>query len=450
MKNIVAYVRVSHEEQVKYGFSLDAQKDALQEWADENGYKISEWYIDEGVSARKKIKNRPEMQRLLNDVERGGIDLIVFIKLDRFFRSVAEYYAAQEILERNRTYWKAIQEDYDTTTTDGRFRVNIMLSIAEQEADRTSDRIKFTNAHKIRKKQPISGSQPFGYTIGVNEDGEKRVIIDENAAEDVRAIFSHFLQYNSISGVTKYILDARGIKIKYNSMKKILKNPYYYGHYNGVDDYCPAYITKGTFDKIQIILKNKNLKTPQTRRVYLFSGLMSCPECGNNLVGQFLRKNGAGEDYLVYRCQNNRRQKHCGFKKCVLEHKLEKWLLDSIRPELEKYIAEVEIDAPAAAPVADRAEVVAEMDRLNYLFQKNRIKLDAYEKQYEELENKLAEIDTAEPVKMDVSALREFLKSDILDLYGEISRHDKRAAWRSIIDKIAIDENGNYSVNFLR
>lgn len=59
MKNIVAYVRVSHEEQVKYGFSLDAQKEALKEWADNNGVMISHWYIDEGVSARKKVKNRP-------------------------------------------------------------------------------------------------------------------------------------------------------------------------------------------------------------------------------------------------------------------------------------------------------------------------------------------------------------------------------------------------------
>lgn len=68
MKNIVCYVRVSHEEQAKFGYSLDAQNDALQKWADDNNYNIVGWYIDEGISARKKVKNRPALQRLLNDI----------------------------------------------------------------------------------------------------------------------------------------------------------------------------------------------------------------------------------------------------------------------------------------------------------------------------------------------------------------------------------------------
>lgn len=57
MKNIVAYVRVSHEEQVKYGFSLDAQKEALKEWADNNGVTISHWYIDRFCKQFVNMKN---------------------------------------------------------------------------------------------------------------------------------------------------------------------------------------------------------------------------------------------------------------------------------------------------------------------------------------------------------------------------------------------------------
>ena len=449
MKNIVAYVRVSHEEQVKYGFSLDAQKDALQEWADENGYKISGWYIDEGVSARKKIKNRPQMQRLLNDVGKGGIDLIVFIKLDRFFRSVAEYYAAQEILERNRTYWKAIQEDYDTTTTDGRFRVNIMLSIAEQEADRTSDRIKFTNAHKIRKKQPVTGHQPFGYTIGTNDDGEKRVIIDESAVEIVRDIFAHFLRYQSVSGVSNHIHKKHGVKIWYQSMRNVLENTKYFGEFRGIADYCPAYIDRETYDKIQAILKTKNTRTRKTNRVYLFSGLLRCPACNFALAGNFVKRRN-GNEYFVYRCNNAHRNKMCDNKYSISETKLETWLLSSIRPEIEKYITEIEINSPAVVPVGDREELVAEMDRLNYMFQKNRIKIDDYEKQYTELENRLDELDNAAPRAVDLSAVRAFLQSDVLELYNVVPREDKRAAWRSIIDKIVIDKNGDHAVYFLR
>lgn len=56
---VACLVRVSTEEQAKYGFSVEAQKDALDRWAQQNGVLVAGWYIDEGVSARKKVKNRP-------------------------------------------------------------------------------------------------------------------------------------------------------------------------------------------------------------------------------------------------------------------------------------------------------------------------------------------------------------------------------------------------------
>lgn len=449
MKNIVCYVRVSHEEQAKFGYSLDAQKDALQKWADDNNCKIVGWYIDSGVSARKKVKNRPALQQLLNDIQnKKKIDLIIFIKLDRYFRSVSEYHETQKILDFYGVPWRATLEDYDTTTTDGRFKVNLMLSIAEQEADRTSDRIKFTFAHKLKKKQPISGNQPFGYTIGKNPDGTKCVIMDEKNADYVREIFAHFLQYQSISGASNHIHRKYGIKIWYQSMKNLLENTMYFGEYKGISDYCPAYIDRETFDKIQKIIKTKNTRTYKTNRIYLFSGLLRCPLCNFSLAGNYItRKNGA--EYFTYRCNNAHRNKMCENKYSMSETKLEQWLLSRIKPELEKYIAEIQIDAPNAAPVADSSEILAEMDRLNYMFQKNRIKIDDYEKQYSELEKRLDEIENAVPRTVDLSAVREFLNSDILDLYTTIPREDKRAAWRSIIDEIVIYKNGEHVVKFL-
>lgn len=444
---VACYVRVSHDEQVRHGFSLAAQRESLQKWIKENGHACAGWYVDEGVTARKKLKNRRELQRLLGDVRRGGIDLIIFIKLDRYFRSVAEYHETQKILEFYNTDWKAIEEDYDTTTTDGRFKINIMLSIAEQEADRTSDRIKFTNAHKIKKKQPIFGEQPVGYKIGINENGEKRIIKDDSAAPAVAAIFEHFLQYNSISGAVQYINRDFKHPMHYRTVKKILTNTYYFGHYRGIDDYCPAYIDKKTFDKIQHLVKKRNVKTPQSRRVYLFTGLAVCPECGNKLGSSFTTK--GGKNYLNYKCPRAHQHRRCDFSRVFSENKLETWLLEKIKPMLKNHIAEIEIEKPAAAPVGDRSEIVAEMERLNYMFRKNRIPLEEYEKDYTKLETKLEKLDAAVPVPVDVSALRAFLDSDILDLYEGLSREDKRAAWRQIIDKIIVDRNGDHTVIFL-
>lgn len=445
---LAGLVRVSHEEQVRFGYSLEAQIAALENWAAANGHVIVGWYIDEGVSARKKVKNRPQLQRLLSDLENGDIDMIIFTKLDRYFRSVAEYHETQKILELHGVHWKAILEDYDTTTTDGRFKINIMLSIAEQEADRTSDRIKFTFEHKIKKKQPISGSQPFGYKIGVNENGEKRVVIDEAAAPAVRAIFEHFAQYNSISGATFHVVHELGQFINYNAVQKMIKNPYYFGHYRGVDDYCPAYISRADFEKNQMILQNRHIKTPRTRRVYLFSGLLVCPHCGRKLAASSAKKQNCNR-VMYYRCLTHLKDKACPFNRSIAERKLESWLLEKIKPELERFVAEVEIGEPAAAPVGDRAEIAAEMERLNYMYEKARISLADYDKKYTALEKRLEALDAA-PAPVDLSHVRDFLNSDILDIYEGLSREDKRAAWRQIIDHIVADRNGEHVVNFLR
>lgn len=445
-KRIGCYVRVSHDEQVKHGFSIDAQKAALEDWVFANNHKIIGWFVDEGVSARKKVKNRPELQRMLSAVKRNEIDLIIFIKLDRYFRSVSEYHITQQILDEHKTDWKAITEDYDTTTSDGRFKINMMLSFAEQEADRTSDRIKFTFEHKVKNKQPISGTQPFGYKIGRNADGMKCIVRDEFAADAVHAVFEHYLTYQSISAATTYMNHEFGYKINYYTIKKMLGNTYYYGHYRGVDEYCPAYIDKDTFDRIQEIVKNKNVKTPQTRRVYIFTGLLECPECKCRFTSSYTHK--GGKDYMNYRCDKCHKQKHCSFNRVFSELKLEKWLLSCIRPELEKYTAEIEIQAKTTTPIGNRSEILDEMERLNYMFKKNRLTVSEYDTEYSKLETKLDEIDTASK-KVDVSHIREFLESDVLDLYNTLPRDDKRAAWRTIIDKIVMDRNGNHTIYFL-
>ena len=132
-----AYIRVSHEEQVKHGYSLDAQRENLEQFIKENRLKLVDFYMDEGISARKNPQKRKEFKRMITDVEAGNLDLIIFIKLDRWFRNIQEYYIAQQILEKNNVQWVATMEDYDTTTASGRLNLNIRLSIAQDEADRT-------------------------------------------------------------------------------------------------------------------------------------------------------------------------------------------------------------------------------------------------------------------------------------------------------------------------
>lgn len=448
---VACLVRVSTEEQAKYGFSVDAQKAALDYWVKSNGHSVAGWYIDEGVSARKKVKHRPALQWLLSDIQSGGdIDLIIFTKLDRYFRSVSEYHETQKILELHGVHWKAIEEDYDTTTTDGRFKINIMLSIAEQEADRTSDRIKFINVHKVKKRQAITGKVAYGYKIGVDAEGVKRVVIDEERAENVREVFAHFLRYNSITGAASYMNIEKNAKIDYSTIQKMLKNPFYTGYFRGVADYCPALISHEDFDRVQNILKTRHVKKRKNNRVYLFTGLLRCPKCGLKLAGSYTKTlKSTGEECLFYRCSRWARGKTCTYNRSIAERKIEKWLKEKIKPELERFVSEIEIDAPAVAPAGDRAEIVAKMERLNYMFEKDRISIAEYDKKYTDLEKQLEALEAA-PAPVDLSRVRDFLNSDVMDIYEGLSREDKRAAWRQIIDNMIVNPDGDHVVNFFR
>src|SRR3990167_4270242 len=82
------YVRVSTQEQATQGFSLNAQQEALENYAKALGYEIYKVYRDEGKSA-KDLK-RPEMTLMLQDAESGKFSAIFIYKLDRFSRSIKD------------------------------------------------------------------------------------------------------------------------------------------------------------------------------------------------------------------------------------------------------------------------------------------------------------------------------------------------------------------------
>ena len=166
------YERVSTEEQAMHGFSISTQMDNLAEYCENNKMKIVDHYTDEGISGAKPPLKRPALQRLLDDVEAGKIDMILFTKLDRWFRSVKEYFKVQDILDRHKVAWKAIHEDYDTTTANGQMAITIFLAVAQNERDRTAERIKVVLEHKRKHKEACFGGQaiPFGYVKGRDKD----------------------------------------------------------------------------------------------------------------------------------------------------------------------------------------------------------------------------------------------------------------------------------------
>ena len=285
VEKIACYIRVSTQEQKLHGISLDAQRDALIRYAKEHNLKIVAWYEDEGISGRKLIRRRPALQRMLNDAKTGKFDRIIFIKLDRYFRSVGEYYECQKILDTHKVTWTATEERYDLTTASGRYWVTQKLAMAEYEADNTGERIKLVNEYKIKTGQPLTGaqSQGIGYTVHKDAEGIKRVVKDTDTMDMCMGIINYFITHQSKAQTCRWIYDKYGIDYSVNSLTNFLTDTKIYGHYRGNDSYCEPYIDKATYDKIQEILSSSVKKTP-SKRAYLFTGLITCPDCGKTLT----------------------------------------------------------------------------------------------------------------------------------------------------------------------
>ncbi len=461
IERIACYIRVSTQEQKLHGLSLDAQRDALRRYAEAHGLNIIEWYEDEGISGRKLIRRRPALQRMLNDAKAGKFDRIIFIKLDRYFRSVAEYYECQKILEANKVTWTATEEKYDLTTANGRYWVTQKLAMAEYEADQTGERISLVNEYKVRTGQPLTGANNLGlaFTVGRDEQtGLKNVIPDPETKELITDFINHFLVHQSIGASLVHVNNKYGTTYEYGQLKKVLIDTKLYGHYRGNDFYCTGYVDKATWDKIQGILKG-NVKKRRNNRVYLFSGLLTCPYCGRVMAGvsssnrKTTKPNGkvyvSTTTIYQYRCNKAKMSRQCPFNKYPNELRMEKALLNNLNRYINNHITHIKITANTNTHTDgvknSMANLQAEMHRLNTMYRKGRVKEEEYDRDYEALEKQLAELqESLTPVEeRDITVYEELLaKDDWKELYNALNRENKRAFWRKYIKTIKLDENG--------
>ena len=180
------YGRVSHEEQKKFGFSIENQLDKLRTYAEENNLLIVDEYVDEGFSAG--TTKRPELQRMLKEVQRN--EIIIFTRLDRFSRNVLDANEMVKMFIQKNISIKAIEEDdIDTSTADGMFMFNLKVSLAQRELAKGSERINTVFEYKVKKGQPITGNMPLGYTIEEKPDGTKKVVKDKETQHIVEDMF---------------------------------------------------------------------------------------------------------------------------------------------------------------------------------------------------------------------------------------------------------------------
>lgn len=436
---VALYVRVSGQEQAIKGLSLEAQQEDLQEYCRERGWIVAGLYIDAAKTARKRLGKRTNFLRMLEDVKRGKVDLILFTRLDRWFRSVADYYKVMEVLEAHGCGWKTTQEQYDTSTAGGRLYINLRLSIAQNEADLCGERIAVVFDSKIRHGTAVSGNCPFGYRV--NE--EKRLEIVPEQAAIVQDAFQHYKATVSQRGTVKYIRDTYGVNWCDATFRRMLHERLYTGYYekNGRvnPDFCPPIVSQELFDTVQKLTAN-NAKSSPTGRVYLFTSIITCAECGHKLAG--CQHNGK---YVYYRCNQHFQRGRCSHNGGVREEVVEAWLFENLGRVFQEWRTEWEVKEARrkrTAAAVDRAAVRRKLSRLKELYLNEMIDLEDYRRDYEALTALLEEAPAPPPAsRPNFEAVEAFLAQDFRQIYDALEREEKRTLWRSIIKEIRIDGN---------
>lgn len=449
---VVKYIRCSHDDQVLRGDTLEAQDLILEDFIKVNRMILVDTFIDEALTARKRFNKRKEFVRLLNGVKAHDFDLIIFTKLDRWFRNIGDYHKIQEILEANGVQWKAVTENYDTTTTNGRLHINIRLSVAQDECDRDSDRIKDVFAYKLKNKTYVSGSLPRGLKL----DAEKHVIIDPEWNCFALDMFDRFEATCSKRDTQLFLQEKYNIRVCYDTVARYLKNPLFKGQYRDDPDFCPATISPERFERIQK-LAIRNVRIRHTQQFYIFSGLLICSSCNHYMCGTVTYRrmaDGSEKMYKNYRCNFKAQSKLCDRGKTYREADLEEYMLAHIRPALSDYIAKYEVTAASTVqknPVTEIAKIERKMKKLYDLFMDDLIDKEAYRSEYDKFKAQIEELQkcsTAAPMR-SLDSVKKLLSEDWEAVYHTFSDREKNTFWKSFVESVLVYEDGSMDIRFL-
>jgi DNA invertase Pin-like site-specific DNA recombinase len=206
------YTRVSTDHGLDQEFnSLDAQYEAASAYIKSQAHaswtQLRSRYDDGGYSGGST--DRPDLQRLLEDIRARKIDVIVVYKVDRLTRSLADFAKLVELFDAHGVSFVSVTQQFNTTTSMGRLTLNILLSFAQFEREVTSERIRDKIAASKRKGIWVGGNLPIGYAM---KDGKVAVVEEE--AELVRSIYRRYLE---LSGVNELLRDLKESNIRTKS-----------------------------------------------------------------------------------------------------------------------------------------------------------------------------------------------------------------------------------------
>jgi site-specific DNA recombinase len=322
------YTRKSTEEGLEQEFnSLDAQREAaeafIQSQRREGWIALPEFYDDGGFTGANM--DRPALARLLQAVEAGELDCVVVYKVDRLSRSLLDFTRMLSVFEKHKVSFVAVTQQFNTSTSLGRLTLNILLSFAQFERELVGERTRDKMSAARRKGKWIGGYPLLGYDIA---PGGGRLVVNEEEAERVRAIFSWFEKHRS-ARTTLTEIQWRGWRLKswtrksgqfhpggpftLGSLRRLLTNMMYAGSVSHKGKSYPgehtALLPPGTWERVQALIADPTAfprGKARNKHLALLNGLLYCEACAARMVYSYAAKNG--RKYPYYVCLNAQRK----------------------------------------------------------------------------------------------------------------------------------------------
>ncbi len=354
MKKICAiYTRKSTDERLDMEFNtLDAQREASEAYIlsqKSEGWAASPEQYDDGGFSGGSIE-RPALNRLLDDIKAGKVNVVVVYKIDRLTRSLMDFSKLVEVFDEHGVTFVSITQSFNTTTSMGRLTLNVLLSFAQFEREVAGERIRDKIAASKAKGMWQGGSPPVGYRIenrqlvtNFEEAKTARHIFDRYLAlGSVRAL-KHELERDDIKSPVRISLKGRtmgGVNFSRGALYAILKNPAYIGKishkgkiHEGLHE---GIIPRDVWEEVQARLEDQAvIRTEQTKRRHVLQGLLYDTE-GVIYSPTFTKRHG--KQYCYYISQNllqNRDHPH-GVLARFPAHQIETLVEKSVRNEIEK------------------------------------------------------------------------------------------------------------------
>ncbi|MDU4694558.1 MAG: recombinase family protein [Paenibacillus sp.] len=411
---VAIYARVSTEEQAEHGYSIDAQLETLRGYCKLYNRVVAGEYVDRGVSG-KSLKGRYELQRLLQDAKEGKLDEVIVWKFNRMARKNIDLLQIVDLLEKNNVAFQSFTEKFDTSTSMGKFALQMMGAVGELERNTIVDNVKMGHRQRARTGKH-NGKVPLGYrSVKIDERGkETRVVVVEEEAALVRNIFEQYAAGHGLKAIAND-LNHRGHKTRTGkafstcAIRDILDNPMFVGkiRYNRYENWAerrrngkstelilseghhPAIISEELWEKVQLLRQKKSVM-PKKRfeGEYLLTGLIRCPECGAAMTASRTvnrAKDGTKIVRMYYSCGRFRSE---GSSVChansVRKDEAEKAVTERIRqavtqPHILKKIVRSINEHRSGRIKPLRDELAAVQARIDKLEEKKRKYLGLYE-----------------------------------------------------------------------